>query len=344
MRRPGPVGAGPGAPRCRFVEGRRLLPERVGLHEGLDRVRGAGPGGELFLWVDLHRPGPEAFETLQHELGLHPLAVEDAVKAHQRPKIELYGDVLFTVLKRVRLDERADDGLAVGELMLFVGADFVVTVRHDEDGGAPDPLPELRQRLADAPPALTGGPAALLHAACDAVVDDYLAVEVELDDETGELDADVFAEPRPPRLAERIYGGKRRLVAFRRATAPLLPAVVRLAGGGVPHLPDEARPFFRDVADHLTEVTERVEAMERQLADVLDADLAQIGLRQNDDMRKISAWAALVAVPTLIAGVYGMNFRWMPELDLPWGYPAAIGLMVVVCWVLYRVFKRSGWL
>jgi magnesium transporter len=351
--------------------------ERIGLHEALAEIRrgpataeaaeavdateavdGADADGAVgrrpFVWVDLHRPSAESFEALERELGLHPLAVEDAVRAHQRPKLELYGDVLFAVLKTVGPRETDGgvslDSLAVGELMLFLGADFVVTVRHDPADGhtalgahsASDLMPEVRQRLAESPPELRGCPTGVLHSAFDTVVDDYLGVAAELDAELAELEADAFADQPPPQLAERIYAGKRRLVAFRRSTGPLLAPVLRLAGGGTPQVPDAARPFFRNVADHLARVAEQVEVMERQLSDILDANLTQASIRQNDDMRKISAWAALAAVPTLIAGVYGMNFQWMPDLRLTWGYPAVIVLMAVVCWVLYRVFKRSG--
>jgi magnesium transporter len=310
-----------------------------------DALDDARKEGDAFVWIGLHEPTEDEFELVTDEFGLHPLAVEDAVRAHQRPKLEAYDDSLFVVLKTVHYNDEHDT-VHTGELMLFLGDCFVVTVRH----GAGSPLAQVRRRLEQQPEVLRHGPGAVLYAVCDEVVDAYIDISAELQVDLEELEADVFAPQtaRSPRsggsMAERIYGFKRQVVEFRRATAPLQDPLVRLTGGGVPFVPADTRPFFRDVGDHLTRANEQVEALDRLLSDILNANLAQVSVQQNNDMRKISAWAALAAVPTMIAGVYGMNFEHMPELRQVWGYPAALLLMAGVCTLLHRVFKRSGWL
>ncbi|AXI80603.1 magnesium/cobalt transporter CorA [Peterkaempfera bronchialis] len=298
-----------------------------------------------FVWVGLHEPTAEEFALVTAEFGLHPLAVEDAVRAHQRPKLEAYEDSLFVVLKTVHYNDEHDT-VHTGELMLFLGDCFVVTVRH----GSGSPLAKVRRRLEHQPEVLRHGSSAVLYAVFDEVVDTYIDISGELQVDLEELESAVFSPQtslwagRSGSLAERIYGFKRQIVEFRRAAGPLQDPVARLTGGGVPFVSAETRPFFRDVGDHLTRANEQVEALDRLLTDILSANLAQVSVQQNNDMRKISAWAALAAVPTMIAGVYGMNFEHMPETKQIWGYPAALLLMGGVCVLLYRVFKRSGWL
>ncbi|MDQ8703046.1 magnesium/cobalt transporter CorA [Streptomyces sp. LHD-70] len=301
----------------------------------------ARASGDAFLWVGLHEPTEREFDHVSDEFGLHPLAVEDALKAHQRPKLEVYDDSLFMVLKPIVYDEAADS-ISSGELMLFVGDAFVVTVRHGE--GAP--LAAVRKRLEADPKVLRHGPTAVLYAVSDAVVDHYIDVAAELHLDLEGLEAEVF-EPTggdTRHTAGRIYNFKRQVLEFRRATMPLAAPMTRLAGAAVPFVHAESQPFFRDVADHLTRANESVEGLDRLVSDVLSAHLAQTGVRQNDDMRKISAWAAMAAVPTMVAGVYGMNFEHMPELKHTWGYPAVVALMAGAVYGLYRLFKRRGWL
>ncbi|MEU8433183.1 magnesium/cobalt transporter CorA [Streptomyces sp. NPDC029216] len=308
------------------------------LSEALAQARAAG---DAFLWIGMYEPTEEEFEHVSHEFGLHKLAVEDALTAHQRPKLEVYDDSLFVVLKPVMYDDAADT-VSTGELMLFIGDSFVVTVRHGE-GAA---LAAVRRRLEHEPEVLRHGPTAVLYAVSDAVVDHYIEVAAELQADLEELEAEVFAPNATDtkNTAGRIYGFKRQVLEFRRATSPLLQPMDRLAFGNVPFVHDHARPFFRDVADHLTKANEYVEGLDRLLSDALAAHLAQMGVRQNDDMRKISAWAAMAAVPTMVAGIYGMNFDHMPELREWWGYPVVVLLMVVLCLGLHRMFKRRGWL
>ncbi|EME99441.1 magnesium and cobalt transport protein CorA [Streptomyces mobaraensis NBRC 13819 = DSM 40847] len=306
--------------------------------DALDQARA---DGDAFLWVGLHEPTESEFALVTSEFGLHPLAVEDALKAHQRPKLEVYADSLFVVLKPVVYDDHADT-VSTGELMMFLGDSFVVTVRH----GVGNPLTELRARLEDQPDLLRCGPTAVLYAVSDAVVDHYTEVSGLLQADLDELETEVFAPLGidNKNIASRIYAFKRQVVEFRRATVPLADPVARLAGAGLPFVNEEARPFFRDVGDHLARANEAVEQLDRLLSDILSAHLAQMGVQQNDDMRKISAWAAMAAAPTMIAGVFGMNFTHMPELRQVWGYPAALMLMVGVVALLYRLFKRRGWL
>ncbi|MFD4577860.1 magnesium/cobalt transporter CorA [Streptomyces sp. NPDC058417] len=310
--------------------------------DALDRARSVGG----FVWIGLHEPGEEEFAHITSEFGLHPLAVEDALKAHQRPKLEVYDDSLFLVLKPV-VYEPDSDTVSSGEVMVFLGDGFVVTVRH----GGGSPLAAVRRRLEAEPEMLAKGPTTVLYAIADATVDHYLDVATELQTDLEELEAEVFSPDGggSRNTASRIYTFKRQVLEFRRATGPLTPPVARLAGApgpgaGLPFVDDAARPFFRDVGDHLARVNESVEALDRLVSDILSAHLAQMSVRQNDDMRKISAWAAMAAVPTLIAGIYGMNFDHMPELHWVWGYPAVIAVMVALELSLYRLFKRRGWM
>ncbi|MFE3073436.1 magnesium and cobalt transport protein CorA [Streptomyces sp. NPDC059247] len=307
-----------------------------------DALAEARATGDAFLWVGLHEPTAAEFGHVASEFALHPLAVEDALKAHQRPKLEVYDDSLFAVLKPV-VYEPESDRVTSGELMLFMGDSFVVTVRHG--GGAP--LAEVRRRLEDDPGVLKHGPTAVLYAVSDTVVDHYLDVATELQVDLEELETDVFAPSGgvpTGNTAERIYTAKRQVLEFRRAAGPLAGPLARLTAGSVPFVNEPARPFFRDVDDHLLRANEQVEGLDRLLTDMLSAHLAQMGVRQNDDMRKISAWAAMAAVPTMVAGVYGMNFDHMPELHWVWSYPAVLCLMAGIVMGLYRTFKRRGWM
>ncbi|APU39585.1 MULTISPECIES: magnesium/cobalt transporter CorA [unclassified Streptomyces] len=320
-----------------YRDGRRA----EGPEDFSDALEEARASGDAFLWIGTYEPTEAEFDHVRREFGLHPLAVEDALKAHQRPKLEVYDDSLFVVLKPVLYDE-ATDTVSAGELMLFIGDSFVVTVRHGE--GAP--LAAVRRRLEQEPEVLRHGPTAVLYAVSDAVVDHYIEVAAELQSDLEELEAEVFAPNASDtkNTAARIYGFKRQVLEFRRATNPLLAPMDRLAFGQVPFVHEHARPFFRDVADHLTRASEHIEGLDRLLSDALAAHLAQTGLRQNDDVRKISAWAAIAAVPTMVAGIYGMNFDHMPELHRWWGYPGVLVLMAGVCLGLHRLFKRRGWL
>ncbi|WP_338776819.1 magnesium/cobalt transporter CorA [Streptomyces sp. DG1A-41] len=310
--------------------------------DALSEARAAGG----FVWIGLHEPTEREFDLVTQEFGLHPLAVEDALKAHQRPKLEVYDDSLFVVLKPVAYEPESDT-VSAGEIMVFLGDSFAVTVRHGEAA----PLKAVRHRLEHEPDLLGNGPTAVLYAVADAAVDHYLDVATELQADLEGLEAEVFSPDGggSRHTASRIYNFKRQVLEFRRATGPLALPMSRLAGTApsgvaVPFVDDRARPFFRDVSDHLTRVNESVENLDRLVSDILSAHLAQMSVRQNDDMRKISAWAAMAAIPTMIAGIYGMNFEHMPELRWEWSYPVLIAVMAVLEVLVFRLFKRRGWL
>ncbi|MEL5954887.1 magnesium/cobalt transporter CorA [Streptomyces sp. CLV115] len=324
---------------CAIYRDGRRTDGPADLSDALDEARATG---DAFLWIGLHEPTEKEFDLVSSEFGLHPLAVEDALSAHQRPKLEVYDDSLFAVIKPV-VYEQSSDTVTTDELMAFIGDSFVVTVRHGE--GAP--LAAVRRRLEAEPEVLKHGPTAVLYAISDAVVDHYIEVAGELQVDLEELETEVFAPvggADTKSTAARIYTFKRQILEFRRATGPLSAPMARLASADVPFVHEHSQPFFRDVGDHLTRANEYVEGLDRLLSDILSAHLAQVGVRQNDDMRKISAWAAMAAVPTMVAGIYGMNFEHMPELRYVWAYPAVIALMAVAVFGLYRQFKRRGWL
>ncbi|SFO79941.1 magnesium transporter [Actinomadura madurae] len=302
-----------------------------------DAFDAARADGDCFLWIGLFEPDEDEFELVKDELMLHPLASEDAVSAHQRPKMERYDDTLFIVLKTLAyIDETSD--IEVGEIMVFLGRDFVVTVRH----GAGNPLGPVRKRLEESPELLKHGATAVLYAVCDEVVDRYGLVAHEVEVDIIGLERAVF-DPGARDVTADIYSLKREVLEFRSAEDPLVPVLQEIVKGRVAEC-GTTREYFRDVLDHLLRVDGQVDAHNELLNSVLTAHLALLGKQQNEDMRKISAWAAIIAVPTAIAGIYGMNFDHMPELHWTFGYPLVIGVMAVICVLLFRRLRKSGWL
>jgi magnesium transporter len=295
-------------------------------------------GPEDFVWVGLHEPTADELEAVADLYALHPLAVEDALSAHQRPKLERYEDSLFMALKTLwYVDE--DDAVETGEINMFVGDKFVVTVRHGEGGG----LHAARLELEGMQNLLSHGTSAVVYAVCDQVVDRYEEVGEQLVIDVDEVETSVFAAHRTNDSA-RIYVLKRELAEMRRAVLPLRDPVHRFATGAVRGIDSEAAPYFRDVADHLARVAETIDGLETLLTAAFEAHLAQITIQQNDDMRKISAAVGLVAAPTLVAGVYGMNFQHMPELGWILGYPMSLLMMAGSSLAIWIVARRSGWL
>ncbi|HET7173344.1 MAG TPA: magnesium/cobalt transporter CorA [Nocardioidaceae bacterium] len=315
--------------------------KRVPLADGEDleaALREADQDND-FVWIGLYEPDEGEMARVAKTFDLHALAVEDAVRAHQRPKLERYlGDQLFMVLKTLWYVD-ADDAVETGEIAVFVGPRFVVTVRH----GRGSELAMTRRDLEDNRDVLGHGPYAVLYSVCDRVVDEYQRVAIELQTDVDEVELSVFSEERT-RDSRRIYTLKREMAEFRRAVGPLRDPLSRFASCQVAGMPQQAAAFFRDVSDHAIRVNEEVEALDTLLSTAHDAHMAQISVQQNNDMRKISAWVAMAAVPTLLAGIYGMNFDNMPELHWWWGYFAVLCLMALTCYSLYRLFKRSGWL
>jgi magnesium transporter len=288
-----------------------------------------------FVWIGVYEPTEEEFDAVRREFDLHELAVEDAVTAHQRPKVELYGDTLLVVLKTVRHVEASDE-LETGEILLFVNVDFVVTVRHGRSR-----LHDVRLQVENRPDLLRYGTGAVLYAIVDRIVDDYEPVVQAVEADIQEVEHDMFS-PERTNPAERIYTMEREVLDLHRAVTPLAPAIDRLARGDLIH--PELRTYFRDVHDHLLRVSGRIEGFRDLLSSALQANLTQAAVRQNEDMRRISAWVAILAVPTGVAAIYGMNFSNMPELHWRLGYPLVLVLIVVLCGVLYWRFRRSGWL
>lgn len=324
-----------------YVDGARL-PGRPSLREGLAAARERNG----FVWLGLANPSEAEVVEVASELGLPELAVEDAVTAHQRPKLEVYGDLVFAVLRPVRYVDPAEV-VEVAEIAMFLGKDFVVTVRH----GTSDVLRRVRRELDEtAPEYLAFGPSAVLYRAADLAVDDYESVVDDLDVDVDEIEDEVFG-PDEEDHSQRIYRLKEEVAQFRRSLSGLARPLEDLVAGRVPHVSQATGEYFRDVHDHVLRAAEALEVIDRQLSDVLEANSARvsvvqnrIALQQNNDMRKISAWAAMALVPTLIAGVYGMNLRIWPGTEQAWGFGVVLGLMVVVCLALFRAFRHNGWL
>ncbi|MFE7956832.1 magnesium and cobalt transport protein CorA [Streptomyces sp. NPDC057413] len=317
-------------------------PAAADLVEAVRQVRKSGDG---FVWLGLHEPTDQEFAGIAELFDLHPLAVEDAIEAHQRPKVERYGDVLFAVFKTVCYVEHEEltatsEVVNTGELMAFVGQDFVITVRHGRHGS----LGPVREGLEADPHQLAKGPSAVLHAIADHVVDDYLEVIDSVQADIDQVETDVFAETGARVDPGRIYQLKRELLELKRAVVPLGRPLLELSDRPMRVIEPEIQAYFRDVSDHLLRATEQIAAFDELLNSILQAHLAQVTVAQNEDMRKITAWAAVIAVPTMVCGVYGMNFDNMPELHWRFGYGLVIGVIAVACLALYRGFRRNGWL
>jgi magnesium transporter len=315
-----------------YVDGRRTSEPQT-LQETYEAVRER----RGVAWIGLYRPTQEEFSSVSEEFGLHDLAVEDATEAHQRPKLERYGGTLFVVLKPARyLDE--EETVEFGEIHVFVGEDFVVTVRHSE---APD-IGAVRQGLEADPELLRRGPEAILHAIMDRVVDDYMPVVEGLGIDISEIETEVFGGN--PNVSRRIYELSREVIEFQRATEPLGGVLGNMIQDEPTDVDPEVRRYLRDVQDHLLQVTERLAGFRELLQNILSVNLTLSSLAQNEEVKKISAWAAILFAPTLVGTIYGMNFRYMPELNWFFGYPFALLLMALISLILYLVFKRRGWL
>jgi magnesium transporter len=303
----------------------------------LEEAYEACQGPHCFAWIGLFEATEPEFDSVRREFGLHELAVEDAIKAHQRPKLEQYGESLFIVLKTARYLDH-EELVTFGEILLFIGQGFIISVRHGETA-----LHDVRRRLEERPDLLRHGTGAVLYGILDRVVDDYLPVVAGVETDIQEVEAQVFSDARE-NAAERIYRLKRTTLELRDAVVPLTEPLSALASGQHELILEDAGAYFRDVYDHLLRVDDRVESSRDLLTSVLTANLTQVSVRQNEDVRKISAWAAIIAVPTMIAGIYGMNFEHMPELGWTFGYPLVIGVILIVCVALHRAFRRAGWL
>ena len=316
-----------------YREGRRQ-------HEGrLELARAAGRAGEEggFVWLGLHEPSPEELAEVGRRFGLHELALEDAAHAHQRPKLEDYEDSYFVVLRPARYDDDREE-VEFGEIQIFLAASYVIAVRHGQASG----LEVARRRLEARPELLEGGPAAAVWAILDKVVDDYQPVVDGIENDITEVEEAIFAARAD--ATQRIYFLKREVIEFHHAVAPLLAPLEALERGAFPQMDEQLRRYFRDVADHSRRIDEQVRAQRELLTSILEANLALLSVKQNEVVRSISAWAAIIAVPTFLASIWGMNFEHMPELEGSWGYPLALALMAVAVVTLFRFFRRIDWL
>jgi magnesium transporter len=324
----------PGVVACvAYAKGRRVGDVRV---EDISEVL---KQPDVFVWLGLYEPGPELLQTVQREFGLHELAIEDALMAHQRPKLERYGDSLFMALRTAQMD-RDRKCPEFGETHIFVGARYIVSVRH----GSSLSYAPVRARCEANPRLLSLGPGFVLYAIMDYIVDHYFPVVDALEAELQHVEEAIFDERMSRGTTEEIYNLKRSLLELKRAVSPLVDICNRLVRFDIELIPEEVRPYIRDVYDHSVRINESVDMLRELLTSALEANLSLIAVAQNESMKKLAAWAAIIAVPTMIAGIYGMNFEHMPELHWSLGYPIVMGMMVGVCGGLYLHFKRSGWL
>ncbi|WP_329315246.1 magnesium and cobalt transport protein CorA [Streptomyces sp. NBC_01262] len=350
---PDPAGEEPAPPgsvidAALYRDGRRVSTPST-LAEAYTQLR-QEPGA--MAWIGLYRPNEPELVSLAKEFDLHPLALEDAIQAHQRPKLERYGETLFVVLRAARYLD-APEEVDFAELHIFVGPGFVLTVRH---GSAPD-LSAVRRRMESTPELLKLGPEAVLYAILDTVVDGYAPVVDGVENDIDESEIQVFSGD--PQVSRRIYELSQEVLEFQRATRPLAPMLEGLTAGFAKYGTDEElQRYLRDVADHVLHTIERVDGFRLQLSDMLTVNatlvaqqqnaemkaLTEASFEQNEEIKRISSWAAILFAPTLVGTIYGMNFVHMPELGWVFGYPFAIFLMAVVCGSLYLIFKRRGWL
>jgi magnesium transporter len=333
--------SGSGVVACAvYVDGTRQ-PGECTYAEALATARGQE---NAFVWLGLHEPGPDDLEEIASVFELDDFAVEDAIKGGQRPKIEQYGEMTFLVVRTARYLEHGEltetsEIVETGDLMMFIGRTFVITVRHGEMGA----LGPLRTDLEARPDLLRLGPWSVVYAILDRTVDTYLDVASRIEDDIDAVEANVFAKKVHGRIA-RIYQLKRELVEFKRAVIPLQRPLAAMVEGRLGAMPKKVMRYFRDVSDHLARTIDKVVSYDDLLNSILQARLAQVTVEQNHDMRKIASWAAIAALQTAIAGIYGMNFRVMPETQWQYGYPGVLLVMFGSAFVAYRLLRRSGWL
>jgi magnesium transporter len=295
---------------------------------------------DRFIWVGLYEPTEQMLSHIQQAFGLHELAIEDAHKAHQRPKLEVYDNSLFVVMRTARLSDSEDHRIEFGETHVFVGARYVITVRH----GSLKTHIGLRARCESTPKLLAKGEGFVLHALMDFIVDQYFPVIDELEAELDKLEEQIFSGKFVRTVTSRIYHLRRDLLALKQAVTPLIDVSAHLTRMNSTIIPLDTRPYFQDVHDHVIRIAELIDNLQQLSHTALESNLALITVAQNDDTKRLAAWAAILAVPTMIAGLYGMNFKYMPETEWRLGYPLIISIMLVSCLLLYKWFRKVGWL
>ena len=314
-----------------YFEGRRVAKVAVAdINEVLQKPN-------RFVWIGMQEPDDALLKTIQKAFGLHDLAIEDALRAHQRPKIETYGETLFVVLRTV---EMKDQHVELGETHFFVGHNFIVSIRH----GSSIPYVDVRARCESTPHLLSKGPAFALYALMDAIVDQYFPVINALEDDLTGIEENIFHEKLRRDNTAKIYLLKRQLLDVKRSVSPLIDICNRLMRFDLKFIDQETKPYFRDIYDHAIRMNEMVDNSRELLSAALEANLSMISISQSEIAKRFAGWAALIGVPTMIAGFYGMNFSYMPELAWQWGYPVVIIGTIAICLILYFRFKQSGWL
>ncbi len=308
--------------------------ERVELDNSRDFL---ATNPQAFLWIGLHEPDAPTLNLLQEQFGLHELAIEDALCAHQRPKIEAYGTQRFVV---VHTAEREGSRIVFGETHLFIGERFIISVRH----GPSHSYATMRQRVEARPQQLAHGPSYPLYAVLDFIVDNYVPIVEDFKQTLHQLEADIFLPHYKRGTIKRLYILKRELITLRLASSPMQDIAQELSHATDDLVHPAIRPYFRDIADHCTRINEAIDALNELLSSAIQVNLSLVTVKQNEVVKKLAGWAALLALPTLVTGIYGMNFKFMPELDLPYAYPAVIALTVLACLKLHNTLRRAGWM
>jgi magnesium transporter len=316
-----------------YSQGRKVA--NIGIRDISETLRHQ----DRFVWIGLHEPDEDMLSQVQHQFGLHELAIEDAHRAHQRPKIETYGDSIFIVLRTAQINTILNK-IEFGETHFFLGENFFVSIRH----GSSLSYAEVRNRCEKTPDLLQKGPGFALYAVMDSMVDQYFPVIEQMEQELEGVEEKIFGEKPSRATTERIYNMKRELLEIKRAVSPLIDICNRLMRFDLVLIPEDTRPYFRDVYDHAIRINEMVDNARELLGSALEANFSLISISQNDVSKKFAGWAAILAIPTMVAGIYGMNFKFIPELNWQWGYPVVLAITFSLCVILYLLFRRSGWL
>jgi magnesium transporter len=316
-----------------YIDGRKVANIEI------DEISSVLHTQNQFVWIGLHEPDSKTLKKIQEQFNLHELAIEDAHNAHQRPKIEMYGDVLFAVLRTAQINKTTYH-TDFGETHFFVGPKFLITIRH----GSSISYADVRTRCESTPQLLKKGQGFALYAVMDSIVDQYFPVVEALEEDLQKMEEKIFKGKPSRETTEEIYQLKRELLEVKRAVSPLIDIANRLMRFDITLISEETQPYFRDIYDHAIRINEMVDHTRELLNTALEANFSLISISQSDVSKKFAGWAAILAVPTMVAGFYGMNFKFMPELEWHYGYPVIVVCTIVLCIVIYSLFRRSGWL
>lgn len=316
-----------------YLDGRKVA------NIAIDEISNVLHNPNHFVWIGLHDPDSKTLKQIQQQFNLHELAIEDAHNAHQRPKIEMYGDTLFAVLRTVQINKETYH-TDFGETHFFVGSNFLITIRH----GSSISYADVRSRCESTPHLLKKGQGFALYAVMDSIVDQYFPVVETLEEDLQKMEEKIFKGTPSRQTTEDIYQLKRELLEVKRAVSPLIDMANRLMRFDITLISEETQPYFRDIYDHAIRINEMVDHTRELLNTALEANFSLISISQSDVSKKFAAWAAIIAVPTMVAGFYGMNFKFMPELQWHYGYPVVVFFTIILCITIYFLLRRSGWL